>query len=241
MGGPSLATRAAAERQARQRCGDILLDRLSPDLATGVATEAQPVAPGGWALVTRRATHGAQALLGPAGQRKHARDRDELLEAAVEPAEALPTPVTQPARHQRRHAPRDRAQLITEHRMIRRRANHLTSRVIARLDQPRQIDRPPQPRQLILVRHRNAERNNPSQLSYRHSQPLPVGPRRSPARVNTRAPRPRAAPRARLHIHLRAGDLAMPEQLLDQDQPRAGSLKLARETVTQPVRSDHLV
>ena len=58
--------------------------------------------------------------------------------------------------------------------MIRRRANHLTSRVIPRLDQSRQIESPPQPRQLILVGHRDPQWNDRSQLSYRHSRPLPV-------------------------------------------------------------------
>lgn len=41
-------------------------------------------------------------------------------------------------------------------------------------------------------------------------------------------------------LHLGARDLAMAEQFLDQDQPRARGLELAREAVPQAVRSDHL-
>ena len=148
--------------------------------AAGVAAQTEPVAPGGRALVPRSAAHDAQALLAAPEQREHARDRDELLEGAIKTPEALATAVTQRARHNRRHAARDRTQLIPEHRMISRRANHTQPRVVARLDQPRQIDRPPQHRQLIITRRRNAERNDRGQAQ--HSPPV------APSRTASRRP-----------------------------------------------------
>ena len=167
-GRPPLAASTASVRRARHRRCHVLLDGLLAHPAAGVAAQTEPVAPGGRALVLGCAAHDAQALLAAPGQREHARDRHELVEGAIKTPEALATAVTQRARHNRRHAARDRTQLISEHRMISRRANHVQARVVARLDQPRQIDRPSQHRQLIITRRRNAERNDRGKLSARH-------------------------------------------------------------------------